>query len=145
MAWSFYNTSGGIITGGVSSIAGTANEITVTPTTGDSVVSLPAALTFTGKTVTGGTFNSPTIDSPVITTFLKLTAGIDIRPTANSTTAINISQADGTDFVIFDTTNRNMILDAGANNDPFKLDTTTAAHCRVLYRKDGTVIWRVGA
>jgi hypothetical protein len=37
---------------------------------------------------------------------LKLTAGMDIRPSADSTTAINIAQADGTDFVTFDTTNK---------------------------------------
>lgn len=45
-------------------IAGTANEITLT--NGDGVsgaptVSIPTALTFTGKTVTGGTYASPTI------------------------------------------------------------------------------------
>ena len=34
------------------------------------------------------------------------TAGGDIRPSADSTTAINIAQADGTDFVTFDTTNK---------------------------------------
>ena len=41
--------------GGVTSITGTANEITVTGTT-TPTLSLPSALTFTGKTVTGGTF-----------------------------------------------------------------------------------------
>lgn len=49
------------------SVTGTAAEITVT--NGDGVagaptLSLPAALTFTGKTVTGGTFNSPAINTP---------------------------------------------------------------------------------
>ena len=42
--------------GAVSSVSGTANEITATGTT-TVVLSLPTALTFTGKTVTGGTFN----------------------------------------------------------------------------------------
>lgn len=42
----------------VSSIAGTAGEITASASTGAVTLSLPAALTFTGKTVTGGTFNS---------------------------------------------------------------------------------------
>jgi hypothetical protein len=36
--------------------SGTANEITVTDGTTNPVISLPNALTFTGKTVTGGTF-----------------------------------------------------------------------------------------
>lgn len=43
--------------GAVASVSGTANEITATGTT-TVVVSLPTALTFTGKTVTGGTFNA---------------------------------------------------------------------------------------
>ena len=42
--------------GAVASVSGTANEITATGTT-TVVLSLPAALTFTGKTVTDGTFN----------------------------------------------------------------------------------------
>lgn len=45
-------------------ITGTANEITVTNGDGVSAnptLSLPSALTFTGKTVTGGTFSAPTI------------------------------------------------------------------------------------
>jgi hypothetical protein len=44
-------------TAAVTSITGTANEITVTGTT-TPTLSLPSALTFTGKTVTGGTFNA---------------------------------------------------------------------------------------
>lgn len=45
-------------------ITGTAAEITVTDGNGvaaNPTLSLPAALTFTGKTVTGGTFSAPTI------------------------------------------------------------------------------------
>jgi hypothetical protein len=49
--------------GGVTSVSGTANEITSTGTT-SVVLSLPTALTFTGKTVTGGTFSGPTIAGP---------------------------------------------------------------------------------
>ena len=52
-------------TAGVTSVTGTANEVTVFPTTGDAVVSLPSALTFTGKTVTGGTYASPEITGTV--------------------------------------------------------------------------------
>lgn len=46
------------------SIAGTANEITLTNgdgVSGNPTASLPTALTFTGKTVTGGTYSAPTI------------------------------------------------------------------------------------
>lgn len=51
-------TAAGI--GAVASVTGTANEITATGTS-TVVVSLPAALTFTGKTVTGGTFNATAV------------------------------------------------------------------------------------
>jgi len=43
---------------------------------------------------------------PIFGQGIKITAGQDIRPSADSTTAINIAQADGTDFVTFDTTNK---------------------------------------
>lgn len=65
------STSSGIICAdGANSInartlTGTAAEITVTNGTGASgnpTLSLPSALTFTGKTVTGGTFTTPTIN-----------------------------------------------------------------------------------
>lgn len=48
-------------------LTGTAGEITITNgsgAAGNPTVSLPAALTFAGKTVAGGTFNSPAIITP---------------------------------------------------------------------------------
>lgn len=50
-------------------LTGTAAEITVT--NGDGVsgaptLSLPSALTFTGKTITGGTYSSPTLTTPAL-------------------------------------------------------------------------------
>src|SRR3990167_9499841 len=53
-------------TGGVASITGTPNEITASAGSGAVVLSLPTALTFTGKTVTGGTYNSPTLVTPIL-------------------------------------------------------------------------------
>jgi hypothetical protein len=51
--------------GAISSVSGTANEITAT-TVGTAVtVSLPSALTFTSKTITGGTYASPAITGTV--------------------------------------------------------------------------------
>lgn len=52
-------------------LTGTANEITVT--NGDGVsgaptFSLPASMTFTGKTITGGAFSSPTLVAPALGT-----------------------------------------------------------------------------
>lgn len=49
-------------------ITGTANEITVTNgngVSGDPTLSLPSALTFTGKTVTGGEYASPTFSGTI--------------------------------------------------------------------------------
>jgi hypothetical protein len=50
-------------------LTGTAAEITVTNgdgVAGNPTLSLPTALTFTGKTVTGGTFTSPALTTPTI-------------------------------------------------------------------------------
>jgi hypothetical protein len=47
---------------------------------------------------------------------VTLKAGADIRPTSNSTTAINIAQADGTDFVTFDTTNKQVGIGTTPSN-----------------------------
>ena len=60
--------------GGVTSITGTANEITVTGTT-TPTLSLPTALTFTAKTVTGGTFNSGAFNGTVGATTPSTVAG----------------------------------------------------------------------
>jgi hypothetical protein len=61
-------------TGGVTSITGTANEITVTGTT-TPTLSLPSALTFTGKTVTGGTFTGGAFNGTVGATTPSTVAG----------------------------------------------------------------------
>ena len=55
------------LTGPVQSVSGTAAEITATGAI-DVVLSLPSALTFTGKTVTGGTFVSPSLTTPALGT-----------------------------------------------------------------------------
>ena len=55
--------------GAVASVAGTANQITAVGTT-NVILSLPNALTFTGKTVTDGTFNmaAATVGADTVTT-----------------------------------------------------------------------------
>lgn len=60
-------TASGI--GAVASVSGTANEITASGTT-NVTLSLPSALTFTGKTVTGGAFDmtTATVGSDTVTT-----------------------------------------------------------------------------
>jgi hypothetical protein len=49
----------------VTAITGTANEITSSASVGSVTLSLPASLTFTGKTVTGGTFLSGAFNGTV--------------------------------------------------------------------------------
>jgi len=97
-------------------LTGTANEITVTNgsgVSGNPTLSLPSALTFTGKTVTGGTFSSPsitnasfsgggtlsgtftggTLSGPTITSGTLTSATID-GGTIGSTTAVTILNVD---------------------------------------------------
>lgn len=69
-------------TGAARTITGTANEITSTNGdggVGNTVLSLPAALTFTGKTVTGGTFSAPTITGGTHTAI----TGLGVRSTGS--------------------------------------------------------------
>jgi hypothetical protein len=76
------------VTGGVTSITGTANEITVTGTT-TPTLSLPSALTFTGKTITGGTFSSPTLTTPALGT----PSAIVLTNATGSPTGISLTKA----------------------------------------------------
>ena len=81
--------------GAVSSVSGTANEITATGTT-TVVLSLPTALTFTGKTVTGGTFSLPTISSISNGGTLTLPTGTDTLVARNSTDTLTNKSISGT-------------------------------------------------
>ena len=84
--------------GAVTTINGTANEITAT---GVSTVtlSLPAALTFTGKTITGGTYSSPNIATIINSGTLTLPTSTDTlvgRATTDTLTNKTISGASNT-------------------------------------------------
>jgi hypothetical protein len=80
-------------TAAVTSITGTANEITVTGTT-TPTLSLPSALTFTGKTVTGGTFDSGAFNGTVGATTPSTVAGT--TGTFDSTVTVGANSQAGT-------------------------------------------------
>lgn len=89
---------------GVSSVTGTANEITASPTSGDVVLSLPTALTFTGKTVTDGTFNmtAATVGSDTVTTntATQTLTGKTISGFNNTLTDISNASLDNSSITI---------------------------------------------
>lgn len=68
-SWTLESTVAPITgTSGVNFVQGTANEVAVSPTFGTPVVSLPAAITLTGKTITGGTFSGVSLTTSTATT-----------------------------------------------------------------------------
>ena len=80
--------------GAVASVSGTANEITATGTS-VVVLSLPAALTFTSKTVTGGTFNmtAATVGADTVTTNTATQTLTNKTISGSSNTLNNIANA----------------------------------------------------
>jgi hypothetical protein len=80
--------------GAVTTILGTANEITATGTS-TVTLSLPVALTFSGKTVTGGTFNmtAATVGADTVTTNTATQTLTNKTISGASNTLTNISNA----------------------------------------------------
>ena len=66
-----------------------------------------------------------------------LQGGSNIRPTANSTTAINIAQLDNTAFVVFDSTNKRMGVGA-ATAPSYAVDVTGAVNASTNLMTAGT-------
>ena len=81
--------------GAVASVSGTANEITATGTS-IVVLSLPTAMTFTGKTVTGGTFTLPIISSISNSGTVTVPTGTDTLVARNTTDTLTNKSISGT-------------------------------------------------
>lgn len=94
-----FGTGGTVLYSGgsyVSSIAGTANEITASAATGAVTLSLPSALTFTGKTITGGTYASPALTGTATAVSLYASTAVAQRQSGSvaKATGTNGSRAD---------------------------------------------------
>jgi hypothetical protein len=87
--------------GAVASVSGTAGEITATGTT-NVVLSLPSALTFTGKTVTNGTFNmaAATVGADTVTTNIAAQTLTNKTISGSNNTLSNIANASLTNSQI---------------------------------------------
>lgn len=110
-------------------LTGTADEITVTNgdgVSGNPTVSLPAALTFTGKTVTGGTFQSPAINTP--TGIVKGDVGLgNVDNTSDATK--NAAVATLTNKTISGALNTLTVREADLSiTDVLTANVSTAAH-----------------
>jgi hypothetical protein len=110
-------------------LTGTANEITVTNgdgAAGAPTLSLPTALTFTGKTVTGGsflsaTYNKVTITAPATGSTLTIADGKTVTHNATTTFAGN----DGKTLTV----NNSMTL-SGTDGTTMTFPTTSATLAR---------------
>jgi hypothetical protein len=101
---------------GVVSLAGTANEITASSSTGAITVSLPAALNFSGKTVSSGTFNSGTFNGSLGSTTPSTIAGTTETLNGQLTSTVATGTAP---FVVSSTTqvaNLNVATAGAATN-----------------------------
>ena len=104
--------------GAVASVSGTANEITATGTS-TVVLSLPTALTFTGKTVTGGTFTLPIISSISNSGTVTIPTGTDTLVARTSTDTLTNKSISGSSNTLSN------IANASLTNSSLTVGTTS--------------------
>lgn len=121
------------------SITGTANEITLTNgngVAGNPTVSLPAALTFTGKTITGGTFSGVAITGTFAGTVAFSAGTVSVAPltftagTNLTTPAAGAMEYDGTVHYATHAANERGAVNAEqwiCNTATYTLTSTTSA------------------
>jgi hypothetical protein len=135
-------------------ITGTANEITVingSGVAGNPTISLPSALTFTGKTITGGTYSGPIISFGTHTSVTSFSirssgAGFDTAIavtevlTANRTLTLTLNDANRTVSLGGNLTTANAFVTSGN----FSLTLTTTAGTNVTLPTTGTLATLAG-
>jgi hypothetical protein len=129
--------------GAVTTINGTANEITATGTT-TVTLSLPTALTFTGKTVTGGTFSNTTVSGATQTggtinntpiggstassgAFTTLTASVSASVGGDTVTTNTATQTLTNKSISGSTNTLTNIPNSALTNNSITIGTTTVA------------------
>ena len=125
-------------TAAVTSITGTANEITVTGTT-TPTLSLPSALTFTGKTVTGGTFNSGAFNGTVGATTPATGVFTSVTATGGTTSGV-IGERAATSTVFLKGSDLFSTYES-INIIPALFDGAAGKSVSILYNYDGGSNW----
>jgi hypothetical protein len=144
-------SAGAFLTSAVTSITGTANEITVTGTT-TPTLSLPSALTFTSKTVTGGTFTGGAFNGTVGATTPSTIAGTTgtFSGTIATTQANGFISTAGANALIFTDGASAKIFTTGESSDIFTTGQfakiyTTGVEASIYTTAANSPIYTVGA
>lgn len=143
-----FPTSGTLATvaGTVSSITGTANEITASASTGAVTLSLPSALTFTGKTVTGGTFNSGAFNGTVGATSANTGAFTTLTSTLAFTGATGGATSTFGGALTLASANPALTVGDGTGSPAIRIiRSTTASNNAIYWRTASTDNWYLGS